>query len=77
MGVLKFFKREKNVNSNGHTKDEETAERLSEEVTVYTTPYGTQYTLPTDILFSQEEKYQLLEEAEKEAARLAENNGEK
>jgi hypothetical protein len=75
--MLNFLRGMNKADSKELSKDTETPERLSEEMTVYTTEYGTQYVLPTDALFSREEKRQLLEEAEERAKKFAQENGKK
>ena len=59
----------KKITKAGSTNGEGTRERLSEKATVYTTPYGVQYVLPTDLLFSREDKLRLLGEAQARVAR--------
>jgi hypothetical protein len=63
MGV----RRKKKVTA-GSKNGEGNRERLSDRATVYTTPYGVQYVLPTDLLFSREDKLRLLREAQARVA---------
>jgi hypothetical protein len=59
----------------GSTNGKETRERLSDKATVYTTSYGVQYVLPTDLLFSRDDKLRLLGEAQSRVARSKAKNG--
>ena len=63
----KFLGKETERENSVHV-EEDHRELLGDDVTVYTTSYGTQYVLTTDLLFSQDEKRQLLKEAKERAA---------
>jgi hypothetical protein len=70
--VQQFLGKGTKAGSKEHAKG--THERVSDDVTVYTTAYGTQYVLPLDLLFSRAELLGFLEDARAKVRQEKERN---